>query len=80
MNNLLSSKNINMFVGLFSIIVVLWVVMYGIPGIFVSLFNTLLGNFILLGIVLASFMKSKTMGISLTALFIILYQFSHMKK
>ena len=79
MNNLLSTKNINIFVGLFSIIVVLWVVMYGIPGMFVSLFDTLLGNFILLAIVLASFMKSKTMGVMIAAVFIILYQFSHMK-
>ena len=79
LKNLFSNKNLNIVVGTISLLVVLWVVMYAIPGLFVSLFDTLLGNMILLGIVLVSFMKSKKMGIALTAIFIIMYQFSHLK-
>ena len=78
LKNLFSNKNLNIVVGAISILVVMWVVMYAIPGLFVSLFDTLLGNMILLGIVLLSFMKSKMMGIALTVIFIIMYQFSHL--
>jgi hypothetical protein len=79
LKTLFSNKSLNIVVGLVSVLIALWVLMYLIPGLFISLFNTLLGNIILLGIILISFMKNKTMGVGLAAIFIIMYQFSHLK-
>lgn len=38
--NLMSQKNLNLLVGLFSLLFVLWVIMFAIPSLFVSLFDT----------------------------------------
>ena len=46
--NFMNKKNMNMAVGLLSLLVLLWLVMYFIPSIFVNLFDTTLGNFLLL--------------------------------
>ena len=78
LKTLFSDKNLNLVIGLISLLVMLWILMYAIPGLFVSLFDTLLGNIILLGIVLIAFMKNKIIGGVLAAIFVIMYQFSHL--
>ena len=80
LKKLFSDDNFNLVVGALFILVVAWVVFYAVPGLFVNLFDTLLGNIILLGIVLVSYMKNKYLGICLTLIFIIIFQFSHMSK
>ena len=70
--------NSNLYIGIFSILVFLWTIMYAIPSLFVALFNTLLGNVLLLLAIIGSGMKNRTMGLFLAVLFIIIYQFSHM--
>lgn len=78
--NLFGQKNINvnLIVGLISLLIVLWLVMFTIPGIFVSLFDTLLGNLILIIFTILAGMYNITLGVGLAAIFIILFRFSHM--
>jgi hypothetical protein len=70
--------NVNLIVGLISLLVVLWLVMFTIPGIFVSLFDTLLGNLILISFIVLAGMNNRTLGVGLAFIFIILFRFSHM--
>jgi hypothetical protein len=72
--------NVNLIVGLISLLVVLWLVMFTIPGIFVSLFDTLLGNLILIIFIILAGMNNIMLGVGLAAIFIILFRFSHMSK
>jgi len=76
--NIFSKKNMNMFVGLLSLLIALWLVMYFIPSIFVNLFDTTLGNFLLLVFVVLAGMRDMTMGIGLAVVLLVLYRFSRM--
>ena len=50
-----SEKNMNMFVGLISLLIALWLVMFAVPDLFVSLFDTPLGNLILIVFIFVSY-------------------------
>jgi hypothetical protein len=73
-----SKKNLNLAVGLITLLVVLWVVMFAVPSLFVSLFDTGLGNLILLAFILLAFMYNKNLAVGLAIVFIVLWRFSHM--
>jgi len=73
-----STKNINLFVGLFSLLIALWLVMFAVPDLFVSLFDTSLGNIFLIGFIILAAMHSIPMGFGLAIVFVILFRFSHM--
>jgi hypothetical protein len=75
--SLKDEKNRNLIVGLFSLLVGLWLIMIIIPDIFVSLFDTALGNLILIGIIILAGMYNMIMGIGLAFIFVILFRFSH---
>lgn len=77
-NNIFNKHNVNLVIGLITVLIVLWLVMIGIPGIFVSLFDTILGNLLLLGFIVLALMYSIPLGAGLSIVFIILYRFSHM--
>ena len=65
-------------IGLFSILVFLWVIFYAVPSIFISLFHTLLGNILLLvSVLLIGSVYSPFYGVGLAIIIIILYQISH---
>ena len=76
--NIFSKKNINLIVGLVSLLIFLWLVMYAVPSVFINLFNTLLGNLILFGFIVLAGMYNMNMGIGLAIIFFILWRFSHM--
>lgn len=80
LKNVFSKNNINLFVGIISFLIFIWLIMYGVPGLFASLFDTFLGKTILLGIVILCSMYKRNLGIGIGIIFIILYQFSHMVK
>ena len=63
LKNLGLDMNMNAMIGLFTIFVLLWVLVYAIPGLFHSIFNTTLGNIILLLGVIIAFMKNISTGI-----------------
>ena len=71
-------KNTNLIVGLISLLIVLWLIMFAIPALFVSLFNTALGNFILLGFIILAGIYDTKLALGLAAVFFLLFRFSHL--
>ena len=77
LKDLFSRNNINFFVGLFTLLICLWLVLFFIPTLFVSLFNTFLGNLILIIFIILVAMYKPYLSIGLAILLIILWRFSH---
>ena len=73
----MDQKKRNLIVGLFSLLVVLWLVMFAVPDLFVNLFETPLGNLFLIVLIILAGMHSMIMGLGLATIFIILFRFSH---
>jgi hypothetical protein len=73
-----SKKNLNLVVGLITLLVVLWIVMFAVPSLFVNLFDTILGNLILIAFIFLAAMYNINLAVGLAVVFIILYRFSHM--
>ena len=64
-----------LFIGLISIFLVIWIILYAIPDLLSNLFNTILGkSIILLSIILVSY-KNIKYGIGLFIIFLIIYRF-----
>jgi hypothetical protein len=78
LGSVFSKKNLNLVVGLISLLIVLWVVMFAVPGLFVNLFDTGLGNLILLVFIFLAAMYNMNLAVGLAIVFIILWRFSHM--
>jgi hypothetical protein len=76
--DIFSKKNINFVVGLITLFITLWVVMFAVPGLFVSLFNTFLGNLILIGFIALAAMFNLNLAFGLGIVFLVLYRFSQM--
>ena len=74
--NILNEKNKTKLIGLLTILILLWSILYLIPGLFVSLFNTFLGIVILILIAaLVSFYNYKY-GIAVGIILVILFRYS----
>ena len=73
-----SRKNLNLVVGLITLLIVLWVVMFAVPSLFVSLFDTGLGNLILIAFIFLAAMYSINLALGLSVVFLILWRFSHL--
>jgi hypothetical protein len=72
----LSNKdNELMIIGIVSILIAFWIILYLIPNIFVDLFNTVLGKAILILILILISFKNLYYGIILLIIFIIMYRF-----
>ena len=78
--NLFNDTNKTNLIGLLTILLVIWSILYIIPNFFVSLFDTILGNLILLIIILLVGIKDYKYGIILGIIIVILYRFSHLSK
>ncbi len=78
LEGLFSRKNINLVVGLITLLIFLWVFMFAVPGLFVSLFDTFLGNLILIAIILLAAMYNINLSVGLAIVIIVLWRFSHM--
>ena len=78
LDNVFSRKNINLVVGLITLLVVLWIVMFAVPGLFVTLFDTILGNLILVAFIFLAAMYNMNLAVGLSLVFIVLWRFSHM--
>ena len=64
-----------LIIGLISIFLVIWIILYAIPDLLSNLFNTILGKLIiLLSIILVSY-KNIKYGIGLFIIFLIIYRF-----
>lgn len=80
LKNVFNNENKTKIIGLLTILIGLWLVLYFIPEIFVSLLNTLLGNVILFIIVLLIFLKNKVYGLALGLSIIILLRTTHLSR
>jgi len=67
-------------IGLLAILLCLWLLLYFIPEVFVTLFNTLLGNIILTIIAILVISYNLKYGTILLIILIILYRFSLLKE
>ena len=67
-------------IGLLTILIALWLVIYFIPELFATLFNTLLGNLILILASILTFSYNLKAGAILSLSLIILYRFSKVSK
>ena len=74
---MLSGKAIPILVGSLSILIALWVVLYALPGLLASLFNTILGNIIMIMFIILIGTKDIRIAIGLIVLFAILFRFSY---
>ena len=77
---LFNNDNRTKLIGILTMLVFLWVILYLIPDLFVSLFNTLLGNFILLVATILVLSYNIKYGLCLGLILIILYRFSHISR
>lgn len=66
----------NELIGILAILICLWMLLYFIPEVFVSLFDTLLGKFILIIVSILVISYNVKYGVLLSILLIILYRFS----
>lgn len=77
-SGIFSKKNLNLVIGLITLLVVLWIIMFAVPSLFVNLFDTILGNVILIAFILLASIYNINLAVGLAVVFIILYRFSHM--
>jgi len=78
LGNVFSQKNLNLIVGLFTVLIVFWMVMFAVPGLFVHLFDTFLGNLVLFVFTLLAFMYNANLGVGIAVVFLILYRYGRM--
>jgi hypothetical protein len=67
-------------IGLLTILIGLWLVLYFIPEVFVSLFNSLLGNLILIILTILVYMNNRIYGIIFGLGMLLLYRLSRLSK
>ena len=79
LESVFSKKNLNLVVGLITLLIFLWVIMFAVPSLFVNLFETNLGILMLIAFIFLAGMYNMNLAIGLTAVFVILYRFAHMK-
>jgi hypothetical protein len=78
LGSVFSKKNLNLVVGLITLLIGLWIVMFAVPSLFVSLFDTLLGNLILIAFIFLAGMYNINLAVGLAIIFLVLWRFSHM--
>lgn len=67
----------SLFVGILTLLIGIWVIFYAVPELFASLFNTLIGNLILVFVLILTAMKNVAVSLGLAVFFLVLYNFSH---
>lgn len=78
--NLFSSSNKTRIIGILTILILLWLVLYFIPDMLNLFFNTILGNLILLTFSVLVLMHDIKYGLIISLLLIVIYRFSHMSR
>jgi hypothetical protein len=67
----------SLFVGILTLLIAIWLIFYAVPELFASLFNTLIGNLILVFILILTAMRNVFISLGLAVFFLGLYNFSH---
>lgn len=76
--NLFSPKYSDLVLGFVALLVAIWIFYFAIPSLFANLFNNILGNFILLGIVILTGMYNPIAAICLAIIFFIFVRIFHL--
>jgi hypothetical protein len=69
-----------LLVGLLSVFIAIWLILDAVPGLVASLFNTILGNLIIVLSIILVGLKNIQMALGLFILFVFLFKFSHYAK
>lgn len=80
LKKLVSKKNLDLFAKLFIFFIVLWIIMFIIPSFFVFLFDSYLGNLIILGLILLMGIYNLRFSVGLAIIMIILYRFNYLSR
>ena len=75
--SLKDKKTQNLIVGLFTLLFALWLVMFAVPDLFINLFDTLLGNLILIAFIILAGIYNIVLGLGLAVVFVVLFRLSH---
>ena len=78
--NIFNDENKTKIIGILTILIAIWLILYFIPEVFVSLFNTLLGNLILIVSVLLVYANNRMYGLIAGLITLILYRFSRLSR
>ena len=73
-----TKKNLNLLFGLLTLLVVLWISMSVVPGVFNHLFDTTLGNLIIIITVILALIHNLKLGVGLSLVLMILYRYGRM--
>ena len=76
--DLFSEKHADLVLGLVACLFAIWVIFFAIPALFANLFNNILGNLILVGLVILTGMYNPIAAICLAIIFLILVRIFHM--
>ena len=76
--DLFSEKYADLIIGLVTCLFAIWVIFFAIPALFINLFNNILGNLILVGIVILTGMYNPIIAICLAIIFFIMVRMFHM--
>jgi hypothetical protein len=80
LKNIFNNENKTRLIGLLTILIGFWLVLYFIPEVFVSLFNTFLGNMILILSVLLVTANNRMYGLFTGLVLLIIYRFSQLSR
>jgi hypothetical protein len=79
LNNIFSKQNVNLVVGLITLLFVMWGILFAVPSLFYYLFNTTLGIIIIICFLFLAAMYDMSLALGLAIVVIILYRYPHMK-
>ena len=80
LNKLLTKKNLDLLGKLFIFFIVLWIVMFIIPSLFIFLFDSYIGNLILFGLIILAGIYNLQFSVGLAIIIIILYRFNYLSR
>lgn len=80
MTKIFLKKNVEIFIQLFSVFIILWIIMFIIPNLFVFLFDSYIGNLILIGLIILTGIYNLRFTIGFAIIIIILYRFNYLSR
>lgn len=76
----INKKNLDLLAKLFIFFIILWIIMFIIPSLFIFLFDSYLGNLILFGLIILFGIYDLRFSIGFAILIIILYRFNYLSR
>ena len=76
----INKKNLDLLAKLFIFFIILWIIMFIIPSLFIFLFDSYLGNLMLFGLIILFGIYDLRFSIGFAILIIILYRFNYLSR